>query len=190
MQPPEMPTVVIVDDDASVLACAVRTLKTLPVLVRATSCAYEALDWLATKPVAVLLSDYEMPKMNGVELISAARRSQPSTVRILMTGRQALETAVDAINRGEIFRYVQKPFDASKMRAVVSDAIAKHRELALVAGKADQVQRRDRYLQELELDHPGISSAMRDEGGDYVVPDVCNAEAVRMLGLDVTTRLS
>ena len=184
MPHPEPPTVVVVDDDATILACAVRALKTLPILVRPTRCAYEALDWLAIREVAVIVSDYEMPKMNGVELISAARQSQPSTVRILMTGRQALETAVEAINRGEIFRYVQKPFDATKLRAVVSDAVTRHRELAMLVAEARAaIVRRDR-LQELEDEHPGISATLRDDEGDYVVPEVCNAEAVRMLGLD------
>jgi DNA-binding NtrC family response regulator len=182
----EPPTVIVIDDDATILSCAVRALKTLPITVRATSCAYEALDWLATRDIAVIVSDYEMPKMNGVELMSAARHSQPKAVRILMTGRQALETAVEAINRGEIFRYVQKPFDATQMRAVVSDAVTRHRELALIADEAKQALRRESFYQELEGEHPGISATLRDEDGDYVVPDVCNALAVRMLGLDLS----
>ena len=107
------PIVVVVDDNAGVLAAAVKVLKQLDINVMATTDAYEALDWLSTRNVAVIVSDYEMPRMNGAELLSNARRQQPAAVRILMTGMQALETAVDAINRGEIFRYVQKPFDAS-----------------------------------------------------------------------------
>lgn len=178
------PIVVVVDDNAGVLAAAVKVLKQLPVHVLATTDAYEALDWLATRDVAVVVSDYEMPRMNGAELLSAARHSQPAAVRILMTGMQALETAVDAINRGEIFRYVQKPFDASKMRAIVDDAVTRHRELALVAADRDAVLRREQYYRELEDDHPGITNVERDVEGVYVVPDVCNADAVRWLGLE------
>jgi len=158
------PIVVVVDDNAGVLAAAVKVLKHLDVHVMATTDAYEALDWLSTRDVAVVVSDYEMPRMNGAELLSAARRQQPAAVRILMTGMQALETAVDAINRGEIFRYVQKPFDASQMRAIVDEAVTRHREL--------------------EQEHPGITGVTRDGEGVYVVPDVCNSDAVRILGLD------
>jgi DNA-binding NtrC family response regulator len=179
------PIVIVVDDNAGVLAAAVKVLKQLDINVMATTDAYEALDWLSTRDVAVIVSDYEMPRMNGAELLSNARRQQPAAVRILMTGMQALETAVDAINRGEIFRYVQKPFDASKMRAIVHDAVTRHRELALVAADRDALLRREAFYRELEEEHPGITGVARDHDGVYVVPDVCNTDAVRMLGLDV-----
>jgi DNA-binding NtrC family response regulator len=179
------PIVIVVDDNAGVLAAAVKVLKQLDINVMATTDAYEALDWLSTRDVAVIVSDYEMPRMNGAELLSNARRQQPAAVRILMTGMQALETAVDAINRGEIFRYVQKPFDASKMRAIVHDAVTRHRELALVAADRDALLRREAYYRELEEEHPGITGVARDHDGVYVVPDVCNTDAVRMLGLAV-----
>ena len=125
-----------------------------------------------------------MPRINGAELLSSARRSQPAAVRILMTGMQALETAVDAINRGEIFRYVQKPFDASSMRAIVDEAVARHRELALVAADRDVMLRRAQWYADLEDEHPGITAVDRDASGVYVVPDVCNGEALRMLALE------
>lgn len=177
------PIVIIVDDNAGVLAAAVKVLKQLDVHVMATTDAYEALDWISTRDIAVVVSDYEMPRMNGAELLSNARRQQPAAVRILMTGMQALETAVDAINRGEIFRYVQKPFDASKMRSVVDDAVSRHRELALVAADHEAVVRREAFYRDLEQDHPGMTNVSRDDEGVYVIPDVCNAEAVQFLGL-------
>lgn len=178
------PIVIVVDDNAGVLAAAVKVLKQLDVHVMATTDAYEALDWLSTRDVAVVVSDYEMPRMNGAELLSAARQQQPAAVRILMTGMQALETAVDAINRGEIFRYVQKPFDASKMRSIVDEAVTRHRELALVAADRGAMLRREQFYRELEEEHPGITGVTRDDEGVYVVPDVCNTDAVRILGLD------
>jgi DNA-binding NtrC family response regulator len=124
--------------------------------------------------------------MNGAELLSSARRCQPAAVRILMTGMQALETAVDAINRGEIFRYVQKPFDASSMRAIVDEAVARHRELALVAADRDVMLRRGQFYADLEDENPGITTVDRDASGVYVVPDVCNSDAMRMLALEST----
>jgi len=178
------PIVIVVDDNAGVLNAAVKVLKQLPVHVMSTTDAYEALDWLATRDVAVVVSDYEMPRMNGAELLSTARRSQPAAVRILMTGMQALETAVDAINRGEIFRYVQKPFDASSMRGIVDEAVARHRELALVAADRDVMMRRAQYYTDLEDANPGITAVERDGSGVYVIPDVCNADALRMLAME------
>lgn len=178
------PTVVVVDDDASILFTASRALRKLPIAVCPTNNGHEALEWLATREVAVIVTDYEMPKMNGVELTEAARRTQPSTVRVLMTGRQALETAVDAINRGEIFRFIQKPFDSEKLRNTVTDAVARNQELVKIAANHDQILRRHRHYEQLEREYPGIRSAMRDEAGRYFVPEVCNADALRLLRLD------
>lgn len=177
------PTVVLVDDDASILFTATRALRKLPIVVCPTSNGHEALDWLATREVAVIVTDYEMPKMNGVELTEAARRTQPSTVRVLMTGRQALETAVDAINRGEIFRFIQKPFDSNQLRGAITEAVARNQELVRIAANHDQILRRHRHYEQLEVKYPGIRAAARDEAGRYLVPEVCNAEALQLLRL-------
>jgi DNA-binding NtrC family response regulator len=177
------PIVIVVDDNAGVLAAAVKVLKHLDVHVMGTTDGAEALEWLRTRDVAVVVSDYEMPRFNGADLLAAARQVQPATVRILMTGMQALETAVDAINRGEISRYVQKPFDATALRAIVKDGVTRHRELALVAADREAVVRREQFYRDLETEHPGVTNVVRDDEGVYVVPDVCNAEAAHALGL-------
>jgi DNA-binding NtrC family response regulator len=183
----EPPTVVIVDDDHDVVAAAARTLRPSQLTVLATIDVDQALDWLRTHEVAVLVTDFHMPRMTGLELISRARQEQPSTVRILMTGQNALETAIEAINRGEIFRYVSKPFETLKFRSVVTEALGRHRELAVALAQRDEALRRERYFASVELTHPGICAIDRDADGYYVVPDVCNADAVRLLGLDGRT---
>ena len=183
MSCPDQETVVLVDDDRAVLQAVARILRALDVHVLATEHAYEALDWLATREVAVIVSDFEMPGMNGIELLSTARRQQESTVRVLMTGVRELDTAIDAINRGELFRYVQKPFHSAELRTIVGDALARHRELAMVAADRDQAVRRARCYAELEAAWPGIRTMTRDDVGCYVVPDVCNSDAMRRLGL-------
>jgi DNA-binding NtrC family response regulator len=183
----EPPAVLIVDDDESIVVAASRTLRPSQLTVLATTDIDQAQEWLHTRDIAVMVTDFQMPRMNGLELISIARAAQPSTVRILMTGQNALETAIEAINRGEIFRYVPKPFDGAKFRAVVTDALTRHRELALALAERDEVIRRDRYFESVEHAHPGICAVERDDEGCYIVPEVCNAIAVRMLGFDGRT---
>jgi len=178
------PTIVLIDDDEHVLAAAARLLRTSQLTVLPTTDIDQALEWLHTRDVAVLVTDFNMPRMDGLELISIARREQPSTVRVLMTGQNALETAIEAINRGEVFRYVNKPFEGAKFRAVVTDALTRHRELAIALAERDEAVRRERYLESVELTHPGICSIDRDEDGYYIVPEVCNAVAARLLGFD------
>ena len=180
----EPPTIVLVDDDDYVLAAAARLLRPSQLTVLATTNIDQALEWLHTRDVAVLVTDFNMPRMDGLELISIARREQPSTVRVLMTGQNALETAIEAINRGEVFRYVHKPFEGVKFRAVVTEALTRHRELAVALAERHEALRRERYLESIELTHPGICAIDRDGDGYYIVPEVCNAVASRLLGFD------
>lgn len=94
--------IVCVDDESAVLAAVTRALRPLEREVLATSEPRLALDWIALRDVAVLIADYEMPDMNGVELVSAGRAVRPETVRMLLTGWRDLDAAIDGINRGEV----------------------------------------------------------------------------------------
>ena len=101
MEPPaRKPIVVCVDDDPDMLQSVGRCLKREPLEVKTTLDPNEALAWIAEHPVAVLVSDYEMPQMTGAQLTGKAKRIRPETVRILLTGKRTLETAVDGINQG------------------------------------------------------------------------------------------
>ena len=81
--------IVVVDDDETMVATVGRCLRREPSFeVRTTISAREALAWIASEPVAVLVSDYEMPEMTGAQLAGQAKRVRPETVRILLTGRR------------------------------------------------------------------------------------------------------
>ena len=70
--PPSKPLVICVDDDDAMLATVARCLKREPIEVRATLSASEALGWIASEDVAVLVSDYDMPEMTGTEMLQIA----------------------------------------------------------------------------------------------------------------------
>ena len=75
-----------------------------------------------------------MPEMTGAQLAGHARRVRPETVRILLTGQRSLETAIDGINQGEIFRFLNKPFDNEQLRGAVLAGVARNRELLAMSG--------------------------------------------------------
>ncbi|MBL0218413.1 MAG: response regulator [Myxococcales bacterium] len=164
------PVVVCVDDDEAMLATVARCLRREPYEVRATLSASEALGWIAAEEIAVLVSDYEMPEMTGAQLAGHARRVRPETVRILLTGRRTLETAVDGINQGEIFRFLNKPFDNELLRQTVQEAIARNKELLAMSGDRERRERREALREALELEFPGISNVTRIEGMVHEVP--------------------
>ncbi len=187
--PTERALVVCVDDDPDVLAAIGRTLRPLPVDVITTLVPQEALDLVALRDVAVLISDYEMPAMNGVDLVAAARRIRPETVRILVTGHKTFDTAVEGINQGEVFRYLGKPFVPVQLRQNVTDAIAKHRELALSTGERERATRRERLTADLEVEHPNLTRVERERDGAYLVTPPATM-VFAGLGLDAISDLA
>ena len=80
-----------------------------------------------TGPVAVVVSDLKMPGMNGVELLETVKSRWPDTVRIMLTGHADLDTAVSAVNKGAIFRFLIKPCAPDALLAAVTDALKQYR---------------------------------------------------------------
>lgn len=166
----DRPVVVCVDDDEAMLATVVRCLRREPFDVRSTLSASDALAMIVMNEVAVLVSDYEMPEMTGAQLAGQVRRLRPETVRILLTGKRTLETAVDGINQGEIFKFLNKPFDNEQLRQAVTAGIARHKELVELTGDRQRRERRRELELAVEAEYPGISKVVRSAGGPYVVP--------------------
>lgn len=183
--PPSKPLVVCVDDDDAMLATVQRCLKREPIEIRATLSASEALGWIASEDVAVLVSDYDMPEMTGAQLAGHARRVRPETVRILLTGKRTLETAIDGINQGEIFRFLNKPFDNEVLRSVVGEAVARNKELLAMSGDRERRERREALRAALEAEYPGISRVSRrpDQPHELPVDPWTEAEELGLLGL-------
>lgn len=84
----------------------------------------------STGPYAVVVSDLKMPGMNGIEFLSWVREISPNTVRIMLTGFADMDSAIAAVNTGEVFRFHTKPCPASILRQTLKDALDKHQSAA------------------------------------------------------------
>lgn len=117
----EKPTVLLVDDEE-------RILRSLAMLLRphyrlfTTTDARAALELVRREAVHVVVSDQRMPVMLGAELLRQVRAISPHTMRILLTGYSELESVVASVNEGEIFRFINKPWDSAELRATVQQA--------------------------------------------------------------------
>jgi DNA-binding NtrC family response regulator len=130
MTPPlPPPSVLIVDDDEMVLATLKLTLAPEPYEVITCSNPLDALGLLANKGFAVIVSDQRMPHMMGLDFLVECRRQRPLATRILLTAYVDLTTAMDAINRGEIYRFIAKPWRSVELATAIRGAIQRH-ELA------------------------------------------------------------
>jgi signal transduction histidine kinase/GGDEF domain-containing protein len=120
-----MPRVILfVDDEPDVLALLARTFPARDGYVALTAASPdEALRVLAGHEVELLVTDQRMPGMSGVELISEARRRVPDLCAILLTAYTDPRDLVGAINRGEVYRYLVKPWDATDLRQTVVRAL-------------------------------------------------------------------
>lgn len=120
------PKVLLVDDEERILRSLGMLLR-MQYQVFATSDGREALAILKREKIHVVVSDQRMPIMTGTELLQQAREVSPDTIRILLTGYADADAALDAVNEGEIFRYINKPWGPKELR----DTIAQAAEIAV-----------------------------------------------------------
>lgn len=116
------PRMLVVDDEPDNLDLLYRTFRREYQVLRAES-GLQALEVLQNDgEVAVIISDQRMPEMSGTEFLSKTVPEFPDTVRIILTGFTDVEDLVDAINAGQVYRYITKPWDPDELKAVVERA--------------------------------------------------------------------
>jgi len=128
-------TLLIVDDEPHILSALKRLFHPEGWNILAADNARDGLELLAEHKVQVVLSDHRMPGMNGTEFLRRARALYPETIRIILSGYTDLETVVDAINRGTLFKFLSKPWDDDTLREQVREAFQYH-ELRTAASAA------------------------------------------------------
>jgi response regulator RpfG family c-di-GMP phosphodiesterase len=119
--------ILIVDDDAHNLDVLTRVLAVDYDLVRARD-GEEALAILRqqARQIDLVLSDKAMPRMSGVELLEETKALNPDIMRVILTGYPDAADLAEAINRGEVYRYVTKPFSPDELRLVVAQALERY----------------------------------------------------------------
>jgi len=137
-------TVLFVDDEVNILKALQRLLRHEEMNVLSTDRASEALEIVAREPVQVVVTDQRMPEMSGVDLLSKVRERQPDVVRMLLTGYTEIDVAVDAINRGQIYRLVTKPWNDDELRATIRQALD-HWDLKNEIKRLNQVTREQNF---------------------------------------------
>jgi len=115
--------ILCVDDESNILASLRRLFKMAGHTVSTAENAEKALEMLGRESFDVLVSDMRMPGTDGVALLGKVRASWPETMRILLTGHADISSAVKAINSGEVYRYLTKPWNDDELLATVSEAM-------------------------------------------------------------------
>jgi len=117
-------TVMLVDDEPNILQALKRLLRWETFRIVTATSGQDALALLAQlSNVALIISDQRMPYMNGAELLMRSQEHAPDSVRVLLTGYSDLSDAADAVNKGGISRYLNKPWDDTELLQVVRGAV-------------------------------------------------------------------
>ena len=168
-----MSRLLIVDDDESILKALRRVLSITPCTTGETSFTLE-IDLFCTPLEALqkarhtaydlVLSDYRMPFMNGVQFLKAFREIQPDTARLILSGYSDLNGLIDAINEAGISRFISKPWNDYELVSAIAQALALHEltmenrrladqaRLAMGTISAEEIERK-----RLEAADPGIT---------------------------------
>jgi two-component system cell cycle response regulator len=118
--------VLFVDDDTNLLDSVQRNFRRKYECYTASS-ANQALDLMnADEPFGIVVADLRMPGENGIGFLERSRKLFPDTIRIMLTGFADMETALEAINRGGVFSFLQKPFDTGDLSSVLQAASMEH----------------------------------------------------------------
>lgn len=146
-------TVLFVDDEENILNSLRRVFADSSLNMRFIGNPLVALDICRNEPVALVVSDNLMPEMQGVEFLSRLKEVSPDTVKILMTAHADLGTALLAINSGEVYRFILKPWQEGELLRAVSEGIAryrvlnslKHEDEAILQSLAQTIELKDHY---------------------------------------------
>ncbi|MDR3452140.1 MAG: response regulator [Rhodoferax sp.] len=140
--------ILYVDDEAMALKYFERLVSPIAPVLTAIS-VEEGKEMLRTRgaEIAVLVSDQRMPGAHGNELLSYAREHHPAIVRMLTTAYSEMGEAIEAINTGEIYRYITKPWDLESLRADLKNAL----ELAELRNERDSLVREKMLVQQQQL---------------------------------------
>jgi signal transduction histidine kinase len=114
--------VLIVDDEKDITDSLERQLRKSYNIFKAQS-GIDALKILNKETIHLIISDQRMPEMTGVQLFERAQKVQPDSIRILLTGYTDVESVIAAINNGQIYRYITKPWDPTDLDVIVRRAL-------------------------------------------------------------------
>lgn len=163
--------VLIVDDEPIITNLLKDALSREPYGILSASSAEEALPILDREKLDVVISDEKMPGMSGSEFLAVVRQKYPDTIRMILTGHASLDSAIRAINEGEVYRFFTKPCNMFDLAMTIRQAIKLNDLMKESRRLLKIVKRQSVLIESLERQYPGITKIKRDAEGDIVIDD-------------------
>lgn len=116
-------SVLFVDDEQAILAAIKRVTRKLPARFFFLSNPIEALELIVKENIDIVVSDMRMPQMDGIEFLSNVAENYPETIRIMLTGNADSDLVMNAVNKGRIWSFLEKPWESEHLVMTISQAI-------------------------------------------------------------------
>ena len=152
-------SILVVDDEVNILNSLKRALMDEPFDVCTTTDYKEALDIVKNREIKVVISDHRMPGINGVDFLQMIKDENPDIIRILFTGYADIQMAQEAINIGEVYRFINKPWDIQDLLTTLRNALEKF----------DLVQKNKQFIESIEKKNTELVSLNEKLKGLYEV---------------------
>lgn len=149
--PDRTPVLVIVDDEEMVLI-SLRSFLALETEYEVLTfrSAAEALEAVNGRTIDLVVSDYLMPGMNGIDFLLEVKKLQPYATRILLTGYADKENAIKAINEVGLYQYVEKPWDNDELKLIIQNGLERRFLMEKLEQKISEVQQVQQNLQDIQ----------------------------------------
>ena len=171
-------TLLLVDDEPSILSALKRLFRPDGYRLLTAASGAEALELLASHQVDVILSDQRMPGMTGVDFLRRTKALHPDTIRMTLSGFTDLQSIIDAVNEGAVYKFLTKPWDDDRLRGHVTQAFAQkemaddnrrlQRELATATADQASLNQRLAQLLDRETEQSRLMQASADGVRDLV----------------------
>lgn len=183
--------ILLVDDEPNILKSLTRLLSRHDYEVLVASSGDEGLNLCLQHDIHLILSDYRMPEMNGVEFLSKVRSLYPAITRIVLSGFADATAIVDAINQGQIYKFITKPWEDSDLLQSVKQGLEKHDLLIENENLNRQLSMKNKELQEFnkkleQLVRERTLELEMNVNALTVVRNIINLLPLGVLGIDNT----
>lgn len=165
-------TILLVDDEKNILNSMTRLLQSDDREIVTAENSHEALEKLKSIGGAdLVISDNRLPDFSGIDFLIKVKQLYPDTIRILITGYPDLESVIHAINKGQVYRFITKPWDNEEIKIIVKqaldfyDVLRDNRSLLRIARQQADL------LKSVKQKYPDISQAEFDKSSLYIIEE-------------------
>ena len=195
--------ILFIDDEDNILFSLKRLFRSSPFDVHYFSSGAEALDFLSENKVSVIVSDMKMPVLSGIEFLEKAKAVDPDAVRIILSGYAEADRIMEAINKGNIWRFIAKPWNNDDLKVTIKNAadlyqqkIERKELVEALQVKTVQLDEMNRLLEKKVEERTWrlnertriLNMLLDDEDPDMIIGEVCRIVSRLSGGTDVWVR--